>query len=109
MYTSVEAVWAILDRHKVADAAFAPYWRQTSVTTGHPKVLASYYHWPRDKRLLLVLGNWTAKPEPVRLTFRDPALVSAPATDEQTGQPLRLADPVTVPGRGFRIIALRPR
>jgi len=109
MYVAVERVWAILDRHQITRATFAPYWRQKAITTGHPKVLASYYHWPHEKRLLLVLGNWTPDARSVTLGFRDPNHRTWPATDEETGRPVDLAQPVPVPGRDFRIIALRPR
>jgi hypothetical protein len=106
-YVAVGPLWEILDRNKVAEAQFSPYWRQKTIQSSEKDVLISYYRWEGQKRCLLLMGNWGNTAREVSLSFDGTdarALRAAEAVDEETGQAVDLSCPVRVDGHDFRII-----
>jgi hypothetical protein len=69
-------------------------------------VRASYYTWPGERRLLVVVGNMTGEPAAARISFGNllPAGATPTATDEETGDPVDLQRPVSLADRDFRLL-----
>ena len=82
------------------------------VTGDDPRVRVSYYAWPGERRLLVVLGNMTAEPASVRLSFGNliPPGAAPAATNAETGEPLSLihiSEPTRLLSNSYAVFCLK--
>jgi len=106
-WETISRVWGALDASNVSTGQFVGYWMPGAQVTGDdPRVRVSYYAWPGERRLLVVLGNMTAEPASVRLSFGNliPPGAAPAATNAETGEPVALAEPVSLADRDFRLL-----
>jgi hypothetical protein len=72
-------VWKIWDEFGIAQSKMAGFWEnEPVVTTNNPLVKATAY--VRDGKTLIALGNWSDKPEKVRLSIQWRKIGLSPAT-----------------------------
>ena len=108
-WETIGRVWAALDRNETTRAAFTGYWEPDArVRCSDAGVRASHYTWPGEKRALVVVGNLTAQSRQTMLDLTGlvPAGAVVSATDEESGKPLDLRQPIALSDRDFRLLRL---
>jgi len=106
-WETVSRVWKALDQNDATRGQFTGYWMPgAQIASADPKARVSYYTWPGERRLLVVVGNLTAEPVGAKLSFGSlvPAGAAPVATNEETGETVDLRQPISPADRDFRLL-----
>ena len=109
-WATIGRVWAIMDEQQATRAEFRGYWDAANpVHATDPQVKTSLYTWPNERRALVIVGNMTAQPRQASLEGGSlvPTGATLAARDEESQQPVALAQPLSLADRDFRIISLK--
>lgn len=105
-YAAVEDYWRLFAELQVGKAEFVGYWEQGGGKSDDEKVKLSYYRWPGNQRLLLMLGNLKRQSAAVRVAIPGFDLEQYQASEAFEQKPLDLNAPILVEDFGFKVLLL---
>lgn len=97
----------VMDRNKISDAEFAPYWRQKEITAQDESIKVSYYHWKNKTDILMIIGNLKDTAQTATVSFQNPEWKGINAVDELTGETFDLSKPVPLDDYSCRVLRLK--
>jgi hypothetical protein len=107
-YKTIEKYWQVLDETGISsgEAEFIGYWYpQAEIKSDNPKVLISYYRWPDNRKLVLVIGNPSPDPQEVQIAIPSKLIKTGiQAKNAFTGEQIDVTRPTKIENRSFLVV-----
>lgn len=106
---TIARIWEIFDNDNVTSADFVGYWMPDAVVVDDGSFAkVSYYRWPDEQRLLLIIGNMSSEDTNALFNIAEilPAGVQPQVVDAEQQQIIDLAQPLSLAARDYKILRI---